>query len=173
MDLRDHRSGGALIAGGVAREITGENLAGNGLAQELLADRHGTNRQHELGAVRVLEHVAVGARVQGGPNVLLVLVRRQHQFARSRGKPLDLGEQLDSGSPRQREVGHHDIGLQFTDAGETQFRAGEFADDVEIGFHHDQGLEALPQDRMIFDQDNARVRGGLISEPTCIHFSRP
>ena len=81
-----------------------------------MALRHCPNRQHEFSAVRILENVPVRARVERRPDVLFILVGREHQFSGRRRQTLNLGEQFDAGAAGKREVRQQQVGRQFGNA---------------------------------------------------------
>ena len=152
---RDALHGLWAVARFAARKISGQDLGGNGLAQISFSRRDRADRQHQFGAIRFLEDIAVCAGIERRADVLLAIVRREHQLACARRDVADLCEQFETRNSRKGEIHEHQIRLQLADTRQAGCRIAEISRDFEVRLQVDERLEPLAQDFMIFHEDDA------------------
>jgi hypothetical protein len=113
----------------------------------------------ELVGVGVLEQEAAGPGLQGRVDVLVELEHAQHQHA---GRQLrgDGRGGLDAVPTGHADVHEHDVGSQVPGAGHGLGPGGGLADDREVRGGVDEHREAVPQQRLVVDDEHAHLGRG-------------
>ena len=134
-------------------------------AEVLLAGRDRADRARQVGLDRVLQDVALHARVERVPHVLLVGVHAEDQDA-ARGPLLQhLDRRVQPVHLRHGHVHDDDVGFELLDERDALEAVAGLADHRDVGVVFEDAPEPLPHQRVVVDEDDAdRLRAGVFSQ---------
>ena len=110
----------------------GEQLGRHGRRDQALALDHGPDGLGHLLDRDLLQQVAVGARLDGLVEVVLLVADRQHQDLGARADVPDLPGRLDAVDPRHAHVHEDHVGRQFLGLGDGLLAVVRLGDDLDV-----------------------------------------
>ena len=108
----------------------------------------------------VLQHVRLGARLEGARDLVVGVVGRQHDDARARIALADLAHRLDAFHDRHAQIEQRHVGVIALVRGNGFDTVAGFGNDLQIGLLIDDVRDAGAKQRVIVDDEHARLAGG-------------
>ena len=103
----------------------------------------------ELRARGLLQDVPRDAGLEEPPDVLAVVVLREHQDARARAQLADLERRLEAAQARHRDVHHGDVGLEGLRPRDGLAAVGGLADHLHVVGQVEERLHAFADDGVV------------------------
>jgi hypothetical protein len=121
------------------------------------------DRLHSCDQVRIrgaFDRVAAGSGLERPLDGSGFGARRQHQHLALRRDLEQLRDELDSALPRQEHVEHDHVGLVGARHDDRALLGSGLADDVYSGCAVENESDAGADDRMVVNEQDARIHGG-------------
>lgn len=138
-----------------ALQVAVDDLVGDVWTQIAFSRQYGTNSRQEFLMGRVLEDIAGGPGAEAGQDVLLRFMDRQDQDFRRRRLPSHLPDGVQASQPRHGEIQKQEIRLQLPTATYRLPAVCRLPHDSQIRARRQERFEPLPEDRVIFGDDDS------------------